>query len=564
MRKLAIAAFVLAVLIVSAIPAAAENVTGDGLKYVAEEDYVVITGCTEGTAEITVPAEIDGLPVTFIESGAFKENYDLTRVTILAKANILDSAFEDCRSLLQADLGDGVSIIGNMAFMKCTSLAQVNIPDSVTSIGVDAFTRTALVDDRASWGGEVLYIGNHLIAADKDISGVCELRPGTLTIAGEAFARCNGLTGVRIPAAVRSVGKGAFKNCRSLKWAEVLGGDVGQEAFQGCSAMTNLTLGEGVENISGWAFSNCVGLTELALPESLRNIGAKAFHGCSGLKTLAVPDGVKNVMDGAFENCVGLTDVSLGSGVRSFGVMAIPNCPFIREVKVSPENSYYRDIDGVLFSKDAARLIYFPRGSRTTDYTVPQGVSVIGEYAFSNCNGLLSLTLPDSVLTIESHAFDLCPELKRFVFGKGIESVGIGAFDGCSGLSQVYYPGSRAEWERVDVKGINEELLNANFHFDSAGPGIEPALTLSKPVEQDGSIIIEVKLDGVPLEEPAVIVIRTDDGKGNFSFSRIEGRFGAIIFPRGEAKAIKAFAWESLESMLPLCEAVEAGGILNL
>jgi hypothetical protein len=116
------------------------------------------------------------------------------------------------------------------------------------------------------------------------------LPEGLLSIGGEAFRNCTGLTSLAFPATLDTIGG---------------------SAFEGCTSLTGLALPATLATIEAAAFRNCTGLTELALPAALASIGASAFENCTGLSTLVVPESVTQIGDGAFWGCQSLTSVSL-------------------------------------------------------------------------------------------------------------------------------------------------------------------------------------------------------------------------------------------------------------
>ena len=74
------------------------------------------------------------------------------------------------------------------------------------------------------------------------------------------------------------------------------------------------------------------------------------------------------------------------------------------------------------------------------DVVMPDRVAVIGEYAFSGCTGLTSITIPESVTTIGDRAFYNCSGLTSIIIPDGVTSIGEGTFYGCSNLSYIYLP----------------------------------------------------------------------------------------------------------------------------
>ena len=94
---------------------------------------------------------------------------------------------------------------------------------------------------------------------------------------------------------------------------------IGDNAFEGCSGLTELTLPNSVTSIGWSAFEGCSGLTELTLPNSVTSIGYAVFKGCSGLTKLTLPDSVKSIEGEAFEGCSSLTKLILPNSVTSIG-----------------------------------------------------------------------------------------------------------------------------------------------------------------------------------------------------------------------------------------------------
>ena len=75
-----------------------------------------------------------------------------------------------------------------------------------------------------------------------------------------------------------------------------------ENAFSGCTSLTNVDLPEGLKSIEFGAFSDCTSLTNVDLPESLKSIGSYAFHNCTSLSLVAIPASVTEIGEQAFEN----------------------------------------------------------------------------------------------------------------------------------------------------------------------------------------------------------------------------------------------------------------------
>ena len=123
-----------------------------------------------------------------------------------------------------------------------------------------------------------------------------------------------------------------------------------------------------------------------------------------------------------------LTDVAAAIKAKKGDSASIPAANFDTEIANLPSGD-----DTMLIS-----LI-----DRTaTSFEIPEGTTIIGDSAFSNCTGLTSITIPDSVTSIGDSAFSNCSGLTSITIGNGVTSIGGYAFWCCSGLTSITIPDS--------------------------------------------------------------------------------------------------------------------------
>ena len=203
---------------------------------------------------------------------------------------------------------------------------------------------------------------------------------------------------------------------------------IGFYAVYGCRSLLSITIPEGVTALGPSALSNC-GLISVTLPESLTSIGAGAFGSCFDLKNVSIPNAVTSIGSSAFSYCIALTSITIPASVANIGVAPFRYCWALTEIRADENNAAYcNDEYGILFNKDKTELIEAPENAALEDYTIPQSVTYIKDYAFFCCKALKCFTIPASVANIDERAFLSCDNLKSVVFEGDAPSVGSEAF----------------------------------------------------------------------------------------------------------------------------------------
>ena len=184
---------------------------------------------------------------------------------------------------------------------------------------------------------------------------------------------------------------------------------------------------------------------------------------------------VKKISDGAFQNCTGITSIVIPDSVISIGVSTFSGCTSLAEITVSPDNKNYSSVDGVLFNKDGSELIVYPKGNGRSAYTVPDGVTSIGDSVFSGCTSLTEIVIPDSVTSIGGFAFSGCTSLSKVDLPKTLTTIEAGTFRDCTSLKEIVIPDSvteiRSKWEYNGCYGAFSNCIS--LESITIGSGVE-------------------------------------------------------------------------------------------
>ena len=171
---------------------------------------------------------------------------------------------------------------------------------------------------------------------------------------------------------------------------------------------------EGITSVSNWAFAYFDKISEISLPEGLREIGMTAFAG-SQIKKLKLPESITRIDPLAFAYCRSLTEIEIPKNVTMIGPGAFLGCSSLTTFTVNPENQSFVFENGILYNKNKTEVIF---GLEKTggEIILPDTVTVINPYAFMDCSNLVSVTIPDSVTNIQEEAFKGCTSLREVSF----------------------------------------------------------------------------------------------------------------------------------------------------
>ena len=289
--------------------------------------------------------------------------------------------------------------------------------------------------------------------------------------------------------------------------------------FKNRESIKNVVIEEGATNISTYAFYCCSNLINITISNSVTNIESDAFATCSSLTNITIPNSVMSIEEFAIIDCDNLESITISNSVTNIGDGLCYRCSNLKNIYVDKNNQYYSSENGILFNKDKSKLIKYPDGKINKQCIIPDNVTDIGEYAFAACSSLTSITIPNSVTSISDRAFYYCSSLTSITIPNSVTSIcgsafnscssltnitipnsvtcidaytfmrcssltsitipnsvtsiEYGAFNECSSLTDVYYTGTKAEWEKIDIDNSyngNDDLLNATIHYSDIAP----------------------------------------------------------------------------------------------
>ena len=515
------------------VPVAAQNFTavdanGNTLKYYASGGAASVQGLTAVSDDaakagrLVIPAEVyyeagdKTLPVTSVGSSAFDNKKDVVSVKFGANVQTISSyAFSSCSNLVEADFTDAASLteIGYRAF-RYTGLTSVTLPAGVSTLGTDCFY------DCESLQQAVL--PDALKTIPSSCFGYCyTLESVTLgvnveTIESSAFSRCYALRTLTFPTSLTSLGSSCFSDCSGLTQLVLPGSTMAftsntylpttcvvyvpadlVDTYKASSNASNyriIAIGtqtdyavtttdggelQGKVEAIGTA-ANCVSLTvtgpingtdinyihqRLTALQELDLGAAQIVSGGDSYNTFEVAsngtatansesyntedDRVTRAM---FWNMPTLRRIVLPTGVTYLGRSAFGKC-FALEECVIPEGvteiaeycfsnttNLYSNANKIVSLTLPATLqtigdCAFAHMDKLASIRIPAGVTAIPRYAFYECDGLRSVSLPAGLLSIDTYAFRGCDVLESLTLPAGLTTLGSNSFANCSKMA---------------------------------------------------------------------------------------------------------------------------------
>lgn len=377
-------------------------------------------------------------------------------------------------------IDEGIKNINPWAFICCYNLESIHIPASLSFIGNGIFgscynLRNIVVDP-----------ANKIFDSRDNCNAVIRKSHGILVV---------GCANTHIPKGVTQIGYSAFSNCCSLESITIPEGvtQIGGFAFSSCIDLKSISLPQSLEHIDNDAFTGCTSLQSVVIPKNVEVIERSLFRSCNQLKSITVEkgnkrydsrqncnaiietesnkliaacvgtrliEGIEEIGEYAFDG-VPLYDLHIPKSVTSAERWAFSGCDNLKSITVDEDNPTYTSPAGsnVLLTKDGKTLIkgcptsIIPQGVTTIGeeafsrvniiapfFFLPEGLKEIGHMAFYSCTNLYQVIVPSSVEYISEHAFAACPDLSTALLKGGGKTLGPYAFAACKRLRIIQLP----------------------------------------------------------------------------------------------------------------------------
>lgn len=288
--------------------------------------------------------------VTKINDEALKGNDNIVSITIPGSVkDIGNNAFEGCTKLEKVIFTNPGQASNNLlirvsAFQNCKKLTECEIParanqvvgnifkgcTSLTEIKVNANNPYYFAEDGVLFGPALV---NYQPQYEDDytLQSYPAGREGAYTIPSSVhdkkidqiwtsgFEGASGLTGISIPSSIGRLGTAAFEGTglTNVTIPDTVK-QVDPAVFQNCTKLVSVKLPNGITEIDQYLFANCISLQHVDMPDSITKINIYAFHNCTSLTSLALPKGLTSLSVGCFDKCINLQHVVVPPSVISF------------------------------------------------------------------------------------------------------------------------------------------------------------------------------------------------------------------------------------------------------
>lgn len=330
-----------------------------------------------------------------------------------------------------------------------------------------------------------------------------------------------------------SVGNEVFKSSSTIENVYNLG-YVGDNAFSYCDKLKKVVFSDNVSSIGNNAFQGCTALTELTIPSGI--IGEYSFADCSNLKKVTFGDAVTDIKSFAFYECTSLQEVIIPESVTHIGVGAFDGTPWYQEYR-QDSSHYYGPI---LYINQIA---YDVNDYEITSCEFRDGTLVIGDEVMSGNDVLTTVTIPESVQYVGTYAFSGCSNLSSVYVGHTPPVVGdYGAFDSrILSTCVLYVPeGCKSVYENDDFWRSFKHIVEYGLDPDTDISALDNAIYVNQTSGRiGGSKNISVRLKNTCDVTGFQFAMELAEGITINSFAVSEERLATGVTPNDVIQTIK-------------------------
>lgn len=332
---------------------------------------------------------------------------------------------------------------------------------------------------------------------------------------GSVVSGCKNLTTIHLPSSLQKLS--------------------GTGTFSGASALTDITLPEGIAITEGSTFSECTSLKSIELPASITTIPSYMFAGCSALERVTAKGTITTIGNSAFKSDTALTEIPDLSQVTSIGDRAFYGCSALKTVDLhsvtTMEYAAFQGCDALSGEIDLSNLEVIPGHAFCYDpnitsvvtcptlrsigdwafiwagistISLPETLNSIGTYTFYKASLSGTVALPDSLTQLGASAFSGCEKVEAIQIGSGLTDIPKDAFDGCKPKT-ITVNNRREDVTIPEIDGVTVTYTIPSLTADNDKvSNAEGALSLQQAVNQANGTPVTIEKD-IRLDEPVRI-----------------------------------------------------------